>query len=53
MAKKIKKTIHRIVTAKLSELFKSDKKSSLDDLKNKLSGVDKKDFKKFKNTKGK
>lgn len=38
--KKITKTIHRIETAKMSEVFKTESKSTLDDLKIKLGGIE-------------
>ncbi len=40
MAKKIIKTIQRIETAKVSELYKKESSSSIDDLKIKLAGVE-------------
>ncbi len=43
MAKKFQKTIQRIDTAKISELYTSDKSTSLDDLKLKLAGSEKTD----------
>jgi hypothetical protein len=43
MAKKFKKTVQRVETAKINEVFSTNKSSSLEDLKIKLAGVDKSD----------
>lgn len=43
MAKKFQKTIQRVDTAKISEVYKSDKSATLDDLKIKLAGTSKTD----------
>ncbi len=43
MAKKFKKTVQRVETAKINEVFSTEKPSSLEDLKIKLAGVDKGD----------